>query len=113
MRRRLGRTISTLLGAAIGVALFIALTAASAGFQEAARRPLASIGADILLTRPTAGNETTAAAQTTRGVRPPFGVSTLNLDDATRVRQIKGVDAVSSALLLWDFGATNYQTVLG
>jgi putative ABC transport system permease protein len=113
MRRRLGRTVSTALGVALGVALFIALTTASAGFQEAARRPLAGVGADILLTRPTVGNETTAAAQTTRGVRPPFGVSTLHLDDATQVRRINGVDAVASALLLWDFGATNYQTVLG
>ena len=113
LRRRAGRTISTALGVAIGVALFIALTAAGMGFQEAARRPLANVGADILLSRPTVGNEATAEAQTTRGVRLPFGVSTFNLGDLEKVGQIEGVDAVGGALLLWDFGATSYQTILG
>ena len=112
-RQRAGRTISTALGVAVGVALFIALTAAGTGFQEAARRPLANVGADILVSRPTTGNETAASAQTTRGVRLPFGISTFNLSDVEKVRQIKGVDAAGGALLLWDFGATSYQTVLG
>ncbi len=113
LRRRAGRTLSTALGVALGVALFIALSAAGAGFQEAAQRPLAGVGADILFSRPTMGTETTAAAQTTRGVRLPFGVSTLNMGDVAKVQQIRGVDAVAGALLLWDFGATSYQTVLG
>jgi putative ABC transport system permease protein len=113
LRRRAGRTVSTALGVAIGVALFIALTAAGAGFQEAARRPLAGVGADILLSRLASENESVAATQTTRGARLPFGVSTLNLSDIEKVRQFKGVDAAAGALLLWDFGAANYQTVLG
>ena len=113
LRRRAGRTISTALGVAIGVALFIALTAAGVGFQQAARRPLANVGADILLSRPAVGNETAPETQTTRGVRLPFGVSTFNLGDVERVRQIKGVDVVGASLLLWDFGATTYQTILG
>ena len=105
--------MSTALGVAIGVALFIALTAAGTGFQEAARRPLAGVGADILLTRPSTGSETASTAQTTRGARLPFGVSMLDLNDLEKVRQINGVDSVGGALLLWDFGATKYQTVLG
>ena len=113
LRRRTGRTVSTALGVAIGVALFIALTAAGTGFQEAARRPLAGVGADILLTRPATGSETASTAQTTRGARLPFGVSMLDLNDLEKVRKINGVDSVGGALLLWDFGATNYQTVLG
>jgi putative ABC transport system permease protein len=113
IRNRLGRTITTVLGVAIGVALFIALTAAGQGFREAARRPLAGVGADIVLTHPAAGNETAADAQTTRGVRLPFGVSTFMLGDLGKVQKIQSVDMVAGALLLWDFGATSYQTVLG
>ena len=105
--------MSTALGVAIGVALFIALTAAGAGFQEAARLPLKSVGADILLSRLASGTESEAATQTTRGARLPFGVSTLNLSDIEKVRQFKGVDAAGGSLLLWDFGTANYQTVLG
>jgi len=105
--------VSTALGVTIGVALFIALTAAGTGFQEAARRPLEGVGADILLSRLTSGTESEAATQTTRGARLPFGVSTLNLSDIEKVRQFKGVDAAGGSLLLWDFGIANYQTVLG
>jgi len=113
LRWRAGRTISTALGVTIGVALFIVLTAAGTGFQEAARRPLANVGADILLSRPATGNETAASTQTTRGVRLPFGISTFHFHDVEKVRQIKGVDAIGGALLLWDFGATSSETVLG
>lgn len=109
----MGRTVSTALGVAFGVALFIALSAVGVGFQEAARRPLAGVGADILLSHPATGQETAAAVQTTRGVRLPFGLSTLTLGNAAKVQQIRDVDAVAGGLLLWDFGATSYQTVLG
>jgi ABC-type antimicrobial peptide transport system permease subunit len=75
LRHRPGRTMGALIGVALGVALFIALTAAGSGFREAARQPLADIGADILISRSDNGGG--VAAQTTRGVRQPFGLSLL------------------------------------
>jgi ABC-type lipoprotein release transport system permease subunit len=113
LHHRAGRTAAAALGVALGVALFIALTAASAGFEEAARQPLAGVNADILLTRPAAGAETAASAQTTRGARLPFGQSTFNLDDVRETQRIDGVESAAGALLVWDFGPTAYQTVLG
>jgi putative ABC transport system permease protein len=113
MQHRPGRSATTTLGAAIGVALFIALMAAGAGFREAARRPLAGVQADILLSRPAAGADLPASAQTVRGVRLPFGMSTMSLADVANAGSIPGVSAVAGGLLLWDFGPTSYQTVLG
>jgi len=113
IQHRAGRAATTALGVAIGVALFIALMAAGAGFREAARRPLAGVQADILLSRPAGGSELSAAAQTTRGVRLPFGMSTMSLEEGAKEGQIPGVNAAAGGLLLWDFGATSYQTVLG
>ncbi len=110
---RLGRSLGTVVGVAVGVALFIALTAMGNGFRDAARLPLAGIGADILLSRPAAGADTAAAAQVVRGIRLPFGVSTLTDDDARKVEGIQGVSAVAAGLLLWDFASATYQTVLG
>ena len=110
---RLGRAATTVLGVAAGVALFVALMAAGAGFREAARRPLAGVAADMLLSRLAAGVELSAGAQTTRGVRLPFGTSTMSLDDVKREEGIPGVSAAADGLLLWDFGPTSYQTVLG
>ena len=112
IRRRPGRSLGTLLGVALGVALFVALIAAGTGFQEAARLPLSGIGADILLSRPVIETQV-ATPQTTRGVRQPFGLAPLNLDELDSVGAIPGVSAVSGGLLLWDFGANSYQTLLG
>ena len=109
--RRPGRTLGTLFGIAFGMALFIALTAAQTGFKEAARLPLAGIGADILLTRPV--TSTDAASQTTRGVRQPFGLAPLDLNEVEELRSIPGVDFVSEGIYLWNFGADSYQTILG
>ena len=111
LRYRPGRTMGALIGVALGVALFIALIAAGNGFREAARQPLAGIGADILISRP--DNVGGAAAQTTRGIRQPFGLSPLTIDEADGLRDLPGISDVSGSLLLWEFAANSYQTLLG
>jgi putative ABC transport system permease protein len=113
LRRRTGRTATAAMGAALGVALFLALSAFAAGFREAARRPLSGLGADILLTRPAGQEQSSAALQTTRGPRMPFGLASFTLGDVAAVNSVGGVGAAAGALLLWDFGAETYQTVLG
>jgi putative ABC transport system permease protein len=113
LTHRRGRVFSVVLGVALGVAFYLTLTAAAVGFREAARQPLASVGADILLTRPAAGTETQASGQTTRGARLPFGLALMQSGDLERVQHIQGIEAAAGALLLWDFGPGNYQTVLG
>jgi len=45
--RRPGRTLAAVLSVAVGVALFVSLQAYAAGYRQAARAPLAQIGADI------------------------------------------------------------------
>jgi putative ABC transport system permease protein len=111
LHHRPGRTMGALIGVALGVALFIALIAAGNGFREAARQPLADIGADILISRP--DNAGAAAAQTTRGIRQPFGLAPLTIAEANGLSDLPGINGVSGGLLLWDFGANSYQTVLG
>ena len=111
LRHRPGRTMGALIGVALGVALFIALIAAGNGFREAARQPLAGIGADILISRPDSAGS--AAEQTTRGLRQPFGLSQLTIDEASELHDVTGISSVSGGLLLWDFGANSYQTLLG
>jgi putative ABC transport system permease protein len=113
IRFRAGRSVTTALGVALGVALFLALSAFAAGFREAARQPLAGLGADILLTRPAGQEQSSAALQTTRGPRLPFGLSTFSSGDVYSVKRIGGVGSDVGALLLWDFGPQTYQTVLG
>ncbi len=55
LTRRLGRTILTVLGLAIGFGLVIAITSLSSGLDRAQARildPLGSVGTDLLVTRP-------------------------------------------------------------
>ena len=111
IRHRPGRALGSLFGVALGVALFIALISAGNGFREAARQSLAGIGADILISRPDKTME--AAMQTTRGIRQPFGLSPLTIDEANDLRDLPGIGGLSGSLLLWDFGADSYQTLLG
>jgi putative ABC transport system permease protein len=113
IRIRTGRSVSVMVGVALGVALYLGLTAFAAGFREAARQPLAGYGADFLLTRPAGAQQTAPNAQATRGPRLPFGMGTLDQKDVGTVSQIQGVKGAVGALLIWDFGESGYQTVLG
>jgi len=110
---RTGRALMVMAGVALGAALFVALTALGNGFREAARAPLAGVSADLLITRPVNGNDVMAPAQTARGPRLPFGSAPLTADEVKRMAATNGVAQATSALEVWDFGATQYQTVLG
>ena len=55
LRRRKGRTILTALGLAVGVGLVVAVSATSAGLDDAqdeVLKPLTGVGTDISVTRP-------------------------------------------------------------
>lgn len=60
LRRRLGRTLLTAIGLAIGVGLVAAITAVSSGLDEAQSEvldPLASVGTDLMVNRPIGSSE--------------------------------------------------------
>ena len=107
------RALAVIGGVALGAALFVALSALGTGFRQAARAPLAGVAADLLLTRPAGNQEAAAPAQRTRGPRLPFGSAPLTAAEVTRITTTDGVAVVAGALEIWDFGATQYQTVLG
>ena len=57
LRRRLGRTLLTALGLAVGVGLVVGILSVSAGLDDAQQEvlaPLGSVGTDILVTNPNA-----------------------------------------------------------
>jgi len=112
-RGRPWRSLAVVAGIALGAALFVALSALGTGFRQAARLPLAGVSADVVVTRPADSAESSASAQRTRGVRLPFGVSTLSSSEVEQMARTQGVAGVAATLQVWDFGATSYQTVLG
>lgn len=66
LTRRAGRTILTVLGLSVGVALVVAITAVANGLDDAQQgvlNPLKSVGTDLLVTRPVAASAATATNQ--------------------------------------------------
>ncbi|MGH8907726.1 MAG: ABC transporter permease [Egibacteraceae bacterium] len=105
--RRPGRTLTGVLSVALGVALFISLQAYGAGYREAARAPLAGIGADIIAQR--------------EGIRPeafegivfPHSTAPLHRDEINEVRALPGVEAVGEAMFFWSFESDQFLVGLG
>jgi ABC-type lipoprotein release transport system permease subunit len=110
-RHRTSRALGSLAGVALGVALFVSIVSAADSFLEAARRPLADVGADIVVSRADGG--ASPEEQTTRGVRQPFGLTLVTSEEVDQLRRMPGVNEASGGILLWDFSANSYQTLLG
>ena len=107
LRRRPGRTLAAVLSLAVGVSLFVSLQAYSSGYRQAARAPLAEIGADIVAQR--------------QGVRPqgfegivfPHSTAPLHAEEIDKVRDMDGVEALSEAMFFWSFEGDRFLVGLG
>ncbi len=99
-------------GVAIGSALFVALTAMGAGYQEAARAPLADVAADLVLSRQDPDGAA-STPQSNRGIRVPDGAATFDAGELTRISDTRDVTGVSGAVQLWDFGPRQTIVVTG
>ena len=51
LRFRSNRTLLNVLGIAVGIALFVSISAVSTAYQTAARQPLKNLGADLIVQR--------------------------------------------------------------
>ena len=91
------RTIISVLGLSIGIALFLILNALSLAYREAARAPLKEIGADITVQRP--GN----VPQELTGAVFPCSAVTIRQEEITKIEKIPGIIGTGKAVLVWVF----------
>jgi putative ABC transport system permease protein len=108
------RTLVNILGISVGIALFVAINAVSAAYQEAVSLPFKTLGTDIVVQR--SEKRTADFAQppaSMRGIRLPFSNQLLSQDDLNRIEAIGGIDSSAAALLLWDFDRTGFRTIMG
>lgn len=105
--RRPGRSLAAVFSMALGVALFVSLQAYSGGYRQAAREPLAQIGADMAVQRQGEVPEGFA------GPVFPHSVAPIHPDEVEAIRSIDGVEAVSEAVFFWDFAPDRFLVVLG
>lgn len=105
--RRPGRTWAAILSVAVGVALFVSLQAYAIGYRQAARAPLAQIGADIAVQRQ--GD----VPEAFEGPVFPHSTAPIHPDEIAAIQTLPGVEAVGEAVLFWDFSPDQFSVVLG
>ena len=101
------RTLMSILGLSIGIALLIILNSLSSAYRQAAHVPLKEIGADITVQR--SGDVPKDLA----GAVFPCSAVTIRKDEVEKIRRLPGVRGVGTGLLLWVFDPNRAWIVLG
>ena len=101
------RTIMSIVGLSIGIALLIALNSLSLAYREAARQPLKEIGADVTVQR--AGD----VPKDLTGVVFPCSAVTIQKEELDKIKSLPGVTGMGTGVLLWVFDPNRAWIVLG
>jgi ABC-type antimicrobial peptide transport system permease subunit len=101
------RTLMSILGLSIGIALLIILNALSSAYRQAAHVPLKEIGADITVQR--SGDVPKELA----GAVFPCSAVTIRKDEVEKIRKLPGIRGIGTGLLLWVFDPSRAWIVLG
>jgi putative ABC transport system permease protein len=114
LRHHRHRTLVNVLGIGVGIGLFVSINAVSAAYQRAVSLPFQNLGADIVVQRPEARTvDSTLPPAAMRGIRLPFSNQLLGPGDVEQLRSVEGVDSMAASLLLWEFDATGFRTIMG
>ena len=101
------RTVASIIGLSIGIALLIILNSLSLAYRQAAHAPLREIGADVTVQRSGDVPENLA------GVVFPCSAVTLRDEEVKKIESYPGVRGTGKALLLWVFDPNRAWIVLG
>jgi putative ABC transport system permease protein len=101
-------------GIAVGIALFVSISAVSAAYKDAARQPFKNIGADLIVQRTEKQQaQPDKRIKSMRGIRLPFSNQLFDAHDLSVLQRIEGIDATAHALLLWEFAEKGFRTIMG
>jgi putative ABC transport system permease protein len=101
------RTVMSILGLSIGIALLIVLNSLSLAYRQAAHVPLQEIGADITVQR--SGDVPKDLA----GAVFPCSAVTIRKEEVEKIQKLPGVRGIGTGLLLWVFDPNRAWIVLG
>src|SRR3990170_6833155 len=107
LRNRPSRALTGILSLALGVALFVSLQAYADGYRQAARAPLAEVGADL------AAQRQGAVPEKFEGVVFPHSVAPIHRDEIDRIRGLSGVQAIAEVMFFWSFEPNGFVAGLG
>ena len=107
LSRRPARALMATLSLALGVALFVSLQAYADGYRQAARAPLAEVGADL------AAQRQGAVPEKFEGLVFPHSVAPIHRDEISRIQQLPGVQAIAEVMFFWSFEPNGFVAGLG
>jgi putative ABC transport system permease protein len=114
LRHRFNRTLVNVFGIAVGIALFVSISAVSTAYKDAARQPFKNIGADLIVQRSEKQQaQPDKRIKSMRGIRLPFSNQLFDAQDLSVLHRIEGIDATANALLLWEFAEKGFRTIMG
>ena len=114
LRHRSNRTLVNVFGIAVGITLFVAISAVSAAYKNAARQPFKNIGADLIVQRTeNQQSQPDKGTKSMRGIRLPFSNQLFDAQDLLLLQHVEGIDATAHALLLWEFAEKGFRTIMG
>ncbi len=114
LRFRYNRTLVNVFGIAVGIALFVSISAVSAAYKNAASRPFKDIGADLIVQRAEKQQaQSDNRMKSMRGIRLPFSNQLFDTQDLAALKRIDGIDTTAHALLLWEFAEKGFRTIMG
>lgn len=114
LRYRSNRTLVNIFGIAVGVALFVSISAVSAAYKTATRQPFKNIGADLIVQRAEKRQaQPNRPIKSMLGIRLPFSNQLFDTQDLSALQQIEGIAAAAHALLLWEFSENGFRTIMG
>ncbi|MBM4324159.1 MAG: ABC transporter permease [Deltaproteobacteria bacterium] len=101
------RTVTSIIGLSIGIALLIILNSLSMAYRQAAHVPLKEIGADITVQR--SGD----VPKELTGAVFPCSAVTIRKGEVEKIQNLPGVRGTGTGLLLWVFDPNRAWIVLG
>lgn len=106
--KRKGRAITNLLAVSVLVALPIILTSVVNGYTTAVYLPFKGVGADMVVQKSASTSDTPTGL-----LRLPFGKGLFPTNEVDAISTIPHVEAVSPALILWQFDSGKFISIEG
>lgn len=114
LRHHHHRTLVNIMGVALGIALFVAINALAAAYQDALQLPFRNVGADLVLQKPEKRQENAAMIGTSmQGIRLPFSNQLISATELEKLEKLGGISSKAASLLLWEFSSDGFRTIMG
>lgn len=106
------RSLWVVLGLALGVGLYVAISVMAAGYAKLVALPFTQLNTDLIIQRAVKGG---LEGKSTRqaGIRLPFSNQPISGTEINAVQGLDGIEKVSRAMMLWNQNKNDFSVIAG